>query len=292
MIYEAADIQWVKSVKRDGGKAWAFFEPGTELRFHLTFSEQQIRSAGKIMCGEIILLFQRVDKLHGTAKGTYLTHLVTPIGNLEENPNLPHRFKWEREVLVIARAKPNDAITVIPSEINFGRVRFGRVDSIKQLSHHKAQNDIQRLIWLLFGKHLNERLNDYIGNNPLFKVPNDILPVIEGKEIEVVRKHIVRERNKVIVDLVKTRAIREGNGRVQCECCKFDFLGTYGSLGRGYIECHHRQFISDGGERETEPKDLALVCANCHQMLHRKGPHSRYYSIEELEVLIRNRNKT
>ena len=53
--------------------------------------------------------------------------------------------------------------------------------------------------------------------------------------------------------------------------CDFDFHNFYGELGKGFIEAHHRIPLSDiDGESKTELKDLALVCSNCHRMLHRK----------------------
>ena len=44
-----------------------------------------------------------------------------------------------------------------------------------------------------------------------------------------------------------------------------------GDLGKGYIEAHHTRPVAKlvTGER-TKVSDLALVCANCHRMLHRQ----------------------
>jgi 5-methylcytosine-specific restriction protein A len=71
-------------------------------------------------------------------------------------------------------------------------------------------------------------------------------------------------------------------GRLACEVCSFDFKQHYGDLGEGFIECHHTQPLSfsTAGEK-TRLTDLALVCANCHRMLHRG---SKWLSITELRV--------
>ncbi|MCP9491884.1 MAG: HNH endonuclease, partial [Solirubrobacteraceae bacterium MAG38_C4-C5] len=50
----------------------------------------------------------------------------------------------------------------------------------------------------------------------------------------------------------------------------FDFFRRYGDCGRGFAECHHVRPLNEGG-RETLIEDLAVVCANCHRMIHRSG---------------------
>jgi 5-methylcytosine-specific restriction protein A len=94
------------------------------------------------------------------------------------------------------------------------------------------------------------------------------------------RLHRQRERNSALVK--KKKASVE---RLACEVCGFDFEEKYGQLGRGYIECHHTQPISEYDSRQlTKLKELALVCANCHRMLHRQRP---WLSVEDLSALMR-----
>jgi 5-methylcytosine-specific restriction protein A len=104
---------------------------------------------------------------------------------------------------------------------------------------------------------------------------------IEGRVL--FRLHAQRERDPEI-----TRRKKEAElarlGRLACEVCTFDFAATYGQLGEGFIECHHRLPLSSSGERKTRPSDLALVCPNCHRMLHRSRTA---LSVEELAALLR-----
>jgi hypothetical protein len=62
-----------------------------------------------------------------------------------------------------------------------------------------------------------------------------------------------------------------------CEACDFDFEATYGSLGHEYIECHHVDPL--GGRNEpntsTSVRDVRMLCANCHRMVHRERPPVR-----------------
>jgi hypothetical protein len=42
---------------------------------------------------------------------------------------------------------------------------------------------------------------------------------------------------------------------------------------QGFIECHHLVPLHElRGLRKTRLEDLALVCSNCHRMLHRQRP--------------------
>tara|TARA_B100000787_G_C16159577_1_gene280713 strand:+ start:483 stop:1220 length:738 start_codon:yes stop_codon:yes gene_type:complete len=59
----------------------------------------------------------------------------------------------------------------------------------------------------------------------------------------------------------------------KCQVCSFDFELKYGKWGKEYAEVHHLKPLSGlkGERQETNPKtDLAVLCANCHRMVHRK----------------------
>jgi len=98
----------------------------------------------------------------------------------------------------------------------------------------------------------------------------DEAEVREGRLIY--RLHRDRERNASLANKKKRRAL-DADGHLRCEVCQFDFASKYGSLGAGYIEAHHVVPLAQGAEdRRTKLSDLALVCANCHRMLHRAQP--------------------
>lgn len=83
------------------------------------------------------------------------------------------------------------------------------------------------------------------------------------------RLHLQRERSPTVVKKAKTKALRE-RGCLRCEVCGFDFVRVYGDLGDGFIEAHHIVPLSKlAPNSRTRVEDLALVCANCHRMLHR-----------------------
>ena len=74
------------------------------------------------------------------------------------------------------------------------------------------------------------------------------------------------------------------NQPLLCEACGFDFEQVYGEHGKGFIECHHTKPVSElkAGEK-TKLSDLALVCSNCHRMIHRRRP---WLSVSELGELL------
>lgn len=106
-----------------------------------------------------------------------------------------------------------------------------------------------------------------------FELGDEKLEGIEGKPREKLVIHRKRERrlrHEKIQD-----ALHKNGGRLICEVpnCGFDFLSVYGDLGEGFAEVHHiiplRNAPPEGLKITLE--DLAVVCSNCHSMIHRNG---------------------
>ncbi|SHE27878.1 5-methylcytosine-specific restriction enzyme A [Lampropedia hyalina DSM 16112] len=84
--------------------------------------------------------------------------------------------------------------------------------------------------------------------------------------------HLRRERSAAIVKAKKAATLK-ATGRLCCEVCDFDFQETYGEIGEGFCEVHHLLPLSKSdGKTRTELKDLAVVCSNCHRVIHRTDP--------------------
>lgn len=97
---------------------------------------------------------------------------------------------------------------------------------------------------------------------------------------EKVRSHRSRERSFELVRMVKAHFTSKHGGRLFCEVCSFDFGATYGEPD--FIEAHHRIPLRDLQPGTiTKLSDLAMVCANCHRMLHRGNP---WPTVEELKA--------
>lgn len=98
-------------------------------------------------------------------------------------------------------------------------------------------------------------------------------------------RHRRRERNKALRKK-KIASVLKNGGTLACEACGFDFEAVYGERGKGYVECHHVVPLHEAGESTTKLSDLALICSNCHRMIHRSAP---WPTPEELQELVRSR---
>lgn len=89
----------------------------------------------------------------------------------------------------------------------------------------------------------------------------------EGRKL--LKAHLIRERNPSVIKRAK-EIFKKNNGRLFCEVCGFNFQAVYGERGEDYIEGHHKIWLSDVSEqRKTNVYDIAMLCANCHRMIHR-----------------------
>jgi 5-methylcytosine-specific restriction protein A len=109
----------------------------------------------------------------------------------------------------------------------------------------------------------------------------DDLSAFEGKVLAA--SHLRRERNTKIVQAAKSARLLKG--RLRCDACAFDFEKVYGERGSQVIEAHHNIPLSDANYsgRKVLATDFAMLCANCHRMIHRFRP---WLSIEELIELV------
>ena len=112
---------------------------------------------------------------------------------------------------------------------------------------------------------------------------DDFADAPEGRVLT--RVHRVRERNAKLVRARKAQVLADGNG-LACQGCGFDFASFYGLRGQDFIECHHTIPVSElkPGSR-TKLSDLALVCSNCHRMIHRRAP---WLTLDQLRVVVAN----
>ncbi|MGI9229458.1 MAG: HNH endonuclease [Gammaproteobacteria bacterium] len=123
--------------------------------------------------------------------------------------------------------------------------------------------------------------------NFMEKGVHDVIPDIdlnlsgkEGKSKLVT--HLVRERDQTLVNN-KKKQILTNKGKLACEVCGFDFHSVYGKLGTEFCEVHHKKSLAKAkGEVRTKLNDLAIVCSNCHRMLHRQD----LMSINQLKNMV------
>lgn len=95
-------------------------------------------------------------------------------------------------------------------------------------------------------------------------------PYIDAQEGRtILRMHRARERDPRLKILKKRAAMRAGD--FACEACGLSFHQHAGGLGESCCQVHHIRPLSKLGPRQTTHtvlSDLALVCSNCHRMIH------------------------
>jgi len=127
----------------------------------------------------------------------------------------------------------------------------------------------------------------------ILTLPNHVQDKISSIEAEVdeatgleggiiYKTHRYIERDYSIVKRKKRNTLKE-RGKLECEVCEFDFHKYYGARGAGFAECHHiKPLHTISVKTKTKEKDLAILCANCHRMIHKRP----FLSIEELKLTI------
>lgn len=143
-------------------------------------------------------------------------------------------------------------------------------------------------VWLVQDFHLfvhRKILGLYKKREKEIKIADELEPTaIEGNS--KLATHLRYERNSSLIKKIKQQTILE-NKMLNCEVCGFSFLDIYGEVGEGFIEAHHINPLSEReGECVTKKEDIALICSNCHRMLHRKE-NGKLLSIEELKERIK-----
>lgn len=167
-----------------------------------------------------------------------------------------------------------------PEYTNEGKVGLTRGNKDEEVVWNEFASDAARLSAVVSAiRRAIETQGDF---NELGGVDEpDIQEAEEGRVLT--RVHRVRERSRKLVDAAKTAAIKK-HGRLVCETCNFDFSKKYGSAGDGLIDVHHTKPVHTLVDGETTKlQDLALLCANCHRVVHSSR---RWLTLEQVRLAI------
>lgn len=85
------------------------------------------------------------------------------------------------------------------------------------------------------------------------------------------RTHRQYERNRTLVARKKA-AVRKKTGKLACEVCGFESAELYGDAAVGVVDVHHITPLHKIGQGTTTLADLALLCPNCHRVIHKHQP--------------------
>jgi hypothetical protein len=97
------------------------------------------------------------------------------------------------------------------------------------------------------------------------------LSAAEGKRLLCLHR---RRERKPGLARAKRREVLKQTGRLACAACDGDYEETYGPGAFRVFEVHHLNPFEELKDVETITTldQLALVCANCHRVLHRTRP--------------------
>ena len=234
---------------------------------------------------------------------------------------MPKNYHWNRDELILAldvyfrepqarghKAHPavlelSDLLNQLPIHPSHNREEYFRNPSgvAMKLSNFLRLDPEYEGVGLPRGSQLDEEIWEKFSNDPahLHRVASTIRRIAgspeitapEGSEIDqeasegriLTRLHRVRERSGSLARRKKQQVLDEA-GVLLCEACGFDFASFYGDRGRGFAECHHKIPLSELlPDQPTRLQDLAIVCANCHRMIHRSRP---WLTVSEVRGLV------
>lgn len=204
---------------------------------------------------------------------------------------------WYKDATIYRSAQPIKKPSKLQKENNVSNYRIkAPADSAVLLPPEKRTLIIPRAVkggigksnvWFADEEESKEivgRAIDFISTGTLPELPDidQNQTFLEGNPRLVA--HLRRERNSAVIK-AKKDATLQTKGKLCCEACGFNFKDFYGEFGDGFCEVHHIQPLSKtDGIVETKLSDLAIVCSNCHRIIHRSNP---MFDIQKLSKIIR-----
>jgi len=209
-----------------------------------------------------------------------ITELSDLLNRLNTHPSKKRRASYRNpngvymKLMNFRRLDPN-----YTSNGKVGLQRGGKQDEIIWNKFAKNPKQISQL-----AQTIRQTINSGKGNQSFGKSEDFYEEVaLEGKMLSAF--HIRKERNRGLVEKRKKQFLKK-HGRLFCEVCNFDFSERYGERGKGFIECHHTKPLHTlKPNSKTRASDLALLCSNCHRMIHAKKD---WLTIAELREILKN----
>ena len=112
---------------------------------------------------------------------------------------------------------------------------------------------------------------------------NDDHEFTEGRAVTEV--HIRIERDKTIRK--KLLNSRKAQDRFSCDICSYNGQELDHNIRESVFEAHHTIPLSGSGKVKTKLRDISLLCANCHRLIHRlMNLEKRWIGIDEARTML------
>jgi 5-methylcytosine-specific restriction protein A len=117
--------------------------------------------------------------------------------------------------------------------------------------------------------------------------PDEDFEFAEGRAVTEAHKRIERNRS-IRKKLLKARSEA---GALRCDLCACTGEQFNESVRESIFEAHHTKPIAQAGEVKTKLSDMALLCANCHRLVHRlMNMRKGWIGIEEAKNALASRD--
>lgn len=254
---------WDKNAHREG-------EPLSRL------SGNEFRSRGVKRNDDVFVVTVKKGKLFVLARTT-----VDKYVSQAEIERIVQRKVWDADQHILGvNGTPMRFARQVPDEI-VANLRFGDNKPLKfkspgVLDHQTLRSPVRKLTQksaALLDSIVEQEVGNTIDNAQKLEITaiDDDTGYEEGtlsQRLILHRQREQRARKDKIAEVIHR------TGRLVCEVqgCGFDFSKTYGKLGEGYAQVHHLKPLgSQDSQVHTKLTDLAIVCANCHCMIHIGG---------------------
>jgi len=113
----------------------------------------------------------------------------------------------------------------------------------------------------------------------------------EDVELDLTEQRQYKAHFRIERSSTNARKVKKALGYT-CQICEFNFKKKYGEISLSkkkeeFIEAHHKVQLSSLPKGEVikfSIEDFAVLCSNCHKMVHKKNPP---YTIEEMKKIIK-----
>lgn len=193
--------------------------------------------------------------------------------------------KYKRDAKQVLKLKAEDyraQLGVIPNNFNILEIKLKHLQSTKSplSSLYEAGNIIAKYYSSENIPSETQIQADILEILKIYEALsyNEVLPTTQVekendeekyKGFEELRKFRFHKRIERNIQLSKKVKLVQG---YNCKACNINFEEKYGSIGKDFIEAHHLKPISKltGGKIELDVRtDFAVLCSNCHSMIHK-----------------------
>ncbi len=216
-----------------------------DVVYAVNFSRGRLRVIGRLYVDKIVNQDQ-AEKILGTM------NLYQAIDHIIAQPGTETLHVFDAYLPEVATARirfisPSGS-QVPPARFANGDIDWQTFRSVRELTKSSAD---------LFDRRLKRALNHPVATKRATGASVD--RAIEGSATEARSK----QRNARL----RNQRLRMAGG--VCDACGMDFSVVLGGRGTRALVVHHTRQLRDYDEpQETRLSDLAVVCANCHMIIH------------------------